>query len=70
MEGGVLYRNNQRVDEPYALHGDPTRSEDPMQAGQMRQCSYPTWWGGDTASYQPDLQDWGSQSSCRPIPSS
>ena len=31
MEGGQLYRNGQRVDEPYAVHADPARSEDPGQ---------------------------------------
>ena len=41
MEGGVLYRNGKRVDEPYALHGDPTRSEDPMQRAKMRQWQLP-----------------------------
>ena len=45
MEAGQLYRNGQRVDEPYVLHSDPHRSEDPVQR--------------DTATYQPDLQDWG-----------
>src|SRR6476646_4440869 len=59
MEGGVLYRNGQRVDEPYALHGDPTRSEDPMQRAKMRLWQLPHVVGRDTASYQPDLQDWG-----------
>ena len=59
MEGGVLYRNGKRVDEPYALHGDPTRSEDPMQRAKMRQWQLPHVVGRDTASYQPDLQDWG-----------
>jgi signal peptidase I len=59
MEGGVLYRNGKRVDEPYALHGDPTRSEDPMQRAKMRLWQLPHVVGRDTASYQPDLQDWG-----------
>ena len=59
MEGGVLYRNGKRVEEPYALHGDPTRSEDPMQRAKMRQWQLPHVVGRDTASYQPDLQDWG-----------
>jgi signal peptidase I len=59
MEGGVLFRNGKRVDEPYALHGDPTRSEDPMQRAKMRQWQLPHVVGRDTATYQPDLQDWG-----------
>src|SRR5512145_2807541 len=31
MERGVLYRNGQRVEEPWAVHTDPSRSEDPIQ---------------------------------------
>jgi signal peptidase I len=57
MEGGVLYRNGKRVDEPYAVHGDPTRSEDPVQAKMAMAVAPPG--PGDTADYHPDLQDWG-----------
>jgi signal peptidase I len=59
MEAGQLYRNGQRVDEPYVLHGDPHRSEDPVQRAKMREWQVPHLVQHDTASYQPDLQDWG-----------
>ena len=59
METGVLYRNGKRVDEPYAVHTDPGRSEDPIQRAKMRSWQVPHLAQGDTASYQPDLQNWG-----------
>ena len=59
MEDGQLYRNGHRVDEPYAVHGDPHRSEDPIQRAKMREWQLPHVVQRDTASYQPDLQDWG-----------
>jgi signal peptidase I len=59
MEGGQLYRNGQRVDEPYAVHADPARSEDPGQRAKMRAWQVPHFAGHDTTSYHPDLQDWG-----------
>src|SRR5215212_11632373 len=31
MESGQLYRNGKKIDEPYAVHYDPHRSEDPVQ---------------------------------------
>ena len=31
MESGVLYRNGKRVEEPWAVHTDPARAEDPIQ---------------------------------------
>ena len=36
MENGALFRNGKRVDEPYAVHTDPDRSEDPIQRAKMR----------------------------------
>ena len=41
MEAGQLFRNGQRVDEPYAVHGDPHRSEDPVQRAKMREWQVP-----------------------------
>src|SRR4026207_2430287 len=35
MENGELFRNGERVNEPYAIHTDPTRSEDPIQRAKM-----------------------------------
>jgi signal peptidase I len=59
MEAGQLYRDGHRVDEPYALHGDPQRSEDPVQRAKMREWQIPHLVHRDTATYQPDLHDWG-----------
>ena len=41
------------------MHGDPHRSEDPVQRAKMREWQVPHLVQHDTASYQPDLQDWG-----------
>src|ERR671931_15119 len=41
MEGGQLYRNGKKVDEPYAVHADPARSEDPIQRAKMREWQLP-----------------------------
>ncbi len=59
MEAGQLFRNGHRVDEPYVIHGDPHRAEDPIQRAKMREWQVPHLVQRDTASYQPDLQDWG-----------
>jgi signal peptidase I len=59
MEGGQLYRNGRRVPEPYAVHADPRRSEDAVQRAKMREWQVPHLARRDSASYQPDLQDWG-----------
>lgn len=59
MENGELYRNRQRVDEPYVVHADPTRSEEAIQRAKMRDWQLPHVVGRDTATYQPDLQNWG-----------
>jgi signal peptidase I len=59
MESGVLYRNGERVEEPWAVHSDPSRSEDPIQRAKMREWQLPHVVARDTAGYQPDLQDWG-----------
>jgi signal peptidase I len=59
MENGELFRNGQRVNEPYAVHSDPTRSEDPIQRAKMREWQLPHLVHRDPSSYQPDLQEWG-----------
>ena len=59
MEAGQLFRNGQRVNEPYAVHADPTRSEDPIQRAKMREWQLPHLVHRDPATYQPDLQEWG-----------
>lgn len=60
MEGGLLIRNGQKVDEPWAVHGDNTRSEDALQRAKMRDWQVKHLVPGqDTAAYAPDLQHWG-----------
>jgi signal peptidase I len=59
MENGELFRNGQRVNEPYAVHSDPTRSEDPIQRAKMREWQLPHLVRRDPSTYQPDLQEWG-----------
>jgi signal peptidase I len=59
MENGELFRNGKRVNEPYAIHTDPTRSEDPIQRAKMREWQLPHLVQRDPARYQPDLQEWG-----------
>ena len=59
MENGELFRNGERVNEPYAVHSDPTRSEDPIQRAKMREWQLPHLVRRNPANYQPDLQEWG-----------
>jgi signal peptidase I len=59
MENGELFRNGERVNEPYAVHSDPTRSEDPIQRAKMREWQLPHLVKRNAANYQPDLQEWG-----------
>jgi signal peptidase I len=59
MEGGVLFRNGVRIEEPWALHGNPGAVADPFGRQKMRAWQLQYYVGTDTASYNPDLQDWG-----------
>jgi signal peptidase I len=59
MENGELFRNGERVHEPYAVHSDPTRSEDPIQRAKMREWQLPHLVQRNPDKYQPDLQEWG-----------
>jgi signal peptidase I len=59
MENGELFRNGERVHERYAVHSDPTRSEDPIQRAKMREWQLPHLVHRNPATYQPDLQEWG-----------
>src|SRR6188508_278328 len=36
MEGGVLYRNGQKIDEPFAVHANPSWLAEPDQRARMR----------------------------------
>jgi signal peptidase I len=59
MEGGELYRNGERIEEPYVVHIDQARSEDAMQRLKMREWQLPHLVARDPATYKPDLQEWG-----------
>src|SRR4051812_42217410 len=59
MENGELWRNGQKVNEPYVIHTDPSRSEDQVQRMKMREWQLPHLVKRDPATYKPDLQDWG-----------
>ena len=59
MREGALYRNGQRLDEPYVRHDIPTKSESPEYRLKMRAWQIHHLVARDTAGYSPDLQDWG-----------
>ena len=59
MEHGELYRNGKSVEEPWVVHADPNKSEDPVYRSKMRQWQSRHLVGRDPATYEPDLQDWG-----------
>jgi signal peptidase I len=59
MEGGQLIRNGVRLDEPYVVHASPLPMAGPEQRFVMRQWQVKHLVGRDTATYNPDLQDWG-----------
>jgi signal peptidase I len=59
MEHGQLFRDGQPVDEPYVVHANPTKSEDPVYRSKMRQWQASHLAGRDATGYDPDLEDWG-----------
>jgi len=59
MSAGSLHRNGQRLEEPFVIHSDKTRSEDAEQRGRMRSWQVAHTVALDTTSYAPDLQAWG-----------
>src|SRR2546422_175860 len=60
MVRDTVYRNGQRLDEPYALHLalGPTRDDD-FRLHQIRAWQLPQYAGRDTAHYHPTTHDWG-----------
>ena len=60
MARDTVYRNGQRLDEPYALHlvGLMVR-EDEFRLRQIRAWQLPSYVGRDAASYRPTTHDWG-----------
>lgn len=59
MRDGALFRNSERVSEPYAVNSDPDRSEDPLMRARMRDWQVKHYAGPVPADYVPDLHDWG-----------
>lgn len=59
MRGGVLYRNNQKLAEPYTRNDEPERTEDPLMRARMREWQVKHYAGDVPAGYAPDLHDWG-----------
>jgi len=60
MVRDTMYRNSQRLDEPYALHlaGLIVR-EDEFRLRQIRAWQLPSYVGRDATSYRPTTHDWG-----------
>jgi signal peptidase I len=58
MRSGGLIRNGRPVPEPYVIHVDSTRSEDPVQRAKMKQWQLPHL-VNSSSDYAPDLQAWG-----------
>jgi signal peptidase I len=59
MSSGALQRNGRWLEEPFVIHTDNTRSEDKKQRGRMRAWQVAHTVAVDTASYAPDVQEWG-----------
>ena len=59
MENGMLYRDGKRATEPWVIRTDPTANADPLGRAQMRRWQLSHYVGGDTATYHPDLNNWG-----------
>lgn len=59
MRGGAVYRNGEKVSEPYAVNSDPERTEDPLMRAQMREWQIRHFAGKVPERYSPDLHDWG-----------
>ena len=59
MENGTLIRNGQRIDEPYAVHANPSLLAEPDQRDHMRAWQSSHLVGRSPEGYHPDLQNWG-----------
>lgn len=58
MRSGTLIRNGRLLREPYVVHTDARRTEDPIQREKMRQWQV-HYLVGTKTGYAPDIQDWG-----------
>lgn len=59
MRHSILYRNRQRLNEPYTRNDQPDRTEDPLMRARMREWQVKHYAGAVPDSYVPDLHDWG-----------
>lgn len=59
MRSGVVYRNGQRLEEPYAVNSEPEKSEDQLMRSRMRSWQVQHFAGPVPMGYEPDLHDWG-----------
>jgi signal peptidase I len=59
MRGGVMYRNGERLHEPYTLNSNPVLPTDPISESRMREWQVPHFAGAVPPHYAPDVHDWG-----------
>jgi signal peptidase I len=59
MEGGALYRNGRKIDEPWVIRTDSTSNGDPQSRAQMRRWQLPYLVGRRPEDYNPDPNNWG-----------
>jgi signal peptidase I len=59
MRDGRLYRDGVEVEEPYTRHDYPEKSESLENRFRMRTWQLPYLIQTDTATYDPDVQQWG-----------
>ncbi len=59
MKSGMLYRNGVQLDEPWAVHAEPNKSESPEMREKMRGWQVPHLAGRGPEGYYPDLHEWG-----------
>ena len=59
MDEGALYRNGQRLEEPYTIRLDPGRNEDAVQRTKMQSWQSQYLAAPSAEPYSPDLEHWG-----------
>lgn len=59
MESGALFRNGQRVDEPWAIRTNPASDADAGSRAKMRRWQLAHYAGSNRDAYAPNLNDWG-----------
>lgn len=59
MRSGALYRNGEKLNEPYTRNDEPDRTEDPLMRARMREWQAKHYAGSVPTGYDPDLHEWG-----------